>query len=206
MLLALIRDWNYDDQMHFGLGVMDLWMAPTNVEGDENSRDRALFKYIQKMQRMTRPNFSKASVWLWIHDSDVQARQSTNFVKRFMQEYESIYFVYRSSRNEHLNDAKTRAPLAAVYLLFLLKRGDDRTSRLRQNVKAKFVVPSDVPYYSDEGSYNNVKYHVHSSKLRMEFYLELMKLFCRARENFIGIHCGSKYLLEAKISLFVEQS
>ena len=79
---------------------------------------------------MSSPNFSEASVWLWIHKSDVRARQSADFVKQFMPEYESTYFVYRASCNERLNDAKTRAPPTAVYLLFVLKRGDDRANRL----------------------------------------------------------------------------
>ena len=155
--LALSRDWNYDDQPQLGLGVMDLWMAPTNSDGDDNSRDPAFFTYIQRMRRISSPNFSEASVWLWIHESDVRARQSTDFVKRFMPEYESTYSVYRASRNERLNDAKTRAPLAGVYLLFLLRCGDDHASHLRQNVKAEFAVPSDVPYYSEVGRYNEVK-------------------------------------------------
>ena len=92
-----------------------------------------------------------------------------------MPEYESTYFVYHSSRNECLNNAKTRALPAVVYLLFLLKHGDDYASRLRKNVKAEFAAPNDVPYYLDVGRYNKVKYHVHPSKLRIEFHLELMK-------------------------------
>ena len=119
-----------------------------------------------------------------------------------MPEYESTYSVYRASRNERLNDTKTRAPPAAVYLLFLLKRGDDCASRLRQNVKAEFAVLSDVPYYSEVERYNEVKYRVEPSELRMEFYLEIMKLFCRVGENFVGIHCGSKCLLAAKVCHF----
>ena len=152
---------------------------------------------------MSKPNFSEASVWLWIHKSDVRAQQSADFVKRFMPEYESTYFVYCSLRNERLNDTKTRAPPAAVYLLFLLKRGDDCASRLRQNVKAEFSVPSDVPYYLEVGRYNEVKYRVERNKLRMEFYHEIMKLFYRAGENFVGIHCGSKCLLAAKVCHFL---
>ena len=202
MSLALSRDLNYDDQPQLGLGVMDLRMAPTDSDGDDSSRDPTFFTYIKKMRRMTSPNFSEASVWLWIHESDDQARQSADFVKQFMLEYESTYSVYRASRNERLNDAKTRAPPAVVYLLFLLRRGDDRASRLRQNVKAEFAVPSDVPYYSEVGRYNKVKYRVEPSELRMEFYLEIMKLFCRAGENFVGIHCDSKCLLAAKVCLF----
>ena len=124
--LALSRDWNYDNQPQLGLAVMDLRMAPTNSDGDDSPRDPAFFSYIQRMWRMSTPNFSEASVWLWIHQSEVRAHQSADFVP----EYESTYSVYRSSRNEHLNDAKTRTPPAAVYLLFLLKRGDDRVSRL----------------------------------------------------------------------------
>ena len=89
-----------------------------------------------------------------------------------------------------------------MYLFFLLKRGDDRASRLRQNVKAEFAVPSDVPYYSEVERYNEVKYQVEPRELKMEFYLEIMKLFCRAGENFVGIHCGSKCLLAAKVCHF----
>ena len=49
VLLALSRDWNYDIQPQFGLVVMDLRMAPTNVDGDDNSRDPAFFIFIQRM-------------------------------------------------------------------------------------------------------------------------------------------------------------
>ena len=84
MSLALTRDWNYDDQPQFGLGVMDLRLAPTNTDGDDSSRDPAFFTYIQRMRRMSKPNFSEANVWLWIHESNVRARQSADFVKRFM--------------------------------------------------------------------------------------------------------------------------
>ena len=73
-------------------------------------------------------------------------------------------------------------------------------------MKAEFDVLSNVLYYSDVGRYNEVKYRVHSNALRMEFYLELMKLFCRVGENFISIHCNWKCLLAAKVSLFFEQS
>ena len=177
-------------------------MALMTVDQEENSRDCAFFKYIEGMQRMLKPNFSQASVWLWIHASDVQARQSANFVKRYLPEFEAIHSIYWSSRNELLDNAKTCAPPATMYLLFLLKRRDDHTNRLRPNMKAKFNVPSDISYYLDVGRYNKVKYRVYSRELSMKFYLELMKLFCRARENFVGIHCSAKCLLAAKVCLF----
>ena len=48
-----------------------------------------------------------------------------------------------------------------------------------------------------------MKYRVEPGELRMEFYLEIMKLFCSAGENFVGIHCNSKCLLAAKVCHFL---
>ena len=66
---------------------MDLHMAPTIVDGDENSRDPVFFMYIQRMQRISRSSFSHPCVWVWILPSDTQARQSVDFVKRHMPKY-----------------------------------------------------------------------------------------------------------------------
>ena len=71
-------------------------------------------------------------------------------------------------------------------------------------MKAEFAVPSDVPYYSEVGRYNKVKYRVEPIELRMEFYLEIMKLFYRVGENFVGIHCVSKCFLAAKVCHFFQ--
>ena len=120
-------------------------------------------------------------------------------MKQFLPEYESVHSVYWTTKNERLYDAKTQVPPASVFFLFLFKRGDDRASRLRQNVRKEFTIPLDVPYYSDIGRYNEVKYRVYAMELRLEFYFELLSLFCRANENVIGIHCGSKFMLAAKV-------
>ena len=137
---------------------MDLRMAPANADRDANSRDPAFFSYIQRMRKMSKPSLTDPCVWLWVHNSEEGAKQSADFVKRFLPEYESVHSVYRATKNERLDDAKTRAPPASVFFLFLFKRGDDRASRLSQNVRKEFTVPLDVPYYSDVGRYNEVKY------------------------------------------------
>ena len=86
-----------------------------------------------------------------------------------------------------------------MFLLFLFKRGDNRASRLLANVRKEFTAPLDVPYYSDVGHYMEVKYRIHASELRMEFYFQLLQFFCRAGKTIIGIHCGGKFMLAAKV-------
>ena len=150
---------------------------------------------------MLKRAFTDPCVWLWIHSTEERVKQSTAFVRQFLSEFETIQSVYRASKNERLDDAKTHAPPALVHLLFLFKRGDDRASHLRQNVRKEFTVPSDVPYYTDVGRYMEAKYRVYASELRMEFYFELLNLFCRAGENIIGIHSDAKFMLAAKVCL-----
>ena len=197
--LSFLREWNYNGNLVAGFGLMDLRIAPATADRDNDSHDPAFFEFIHKMRRMSKPAFTDPYVWLWIHSSKERAKQSTAFVRQFLLEYETIQSVYRSSKNERLDDAKTRAPSALVHLLFLFKCGDDRASRLHQNVRKEFTVPSDVPYYTDVGRYMEAKYCVCASELRMEFYFELLNLFCKA-EEIIGIHSGAKFMLAAKVS------
>ena len=148
---------------------------------------------------MSKPSLTDPFVWLWVHNFEERAKQSADFVKRFLPEYESVHFVYWATKNERLDDARTRAPPASVFFLFLFKRGDDRASPLRQNVRKEFTIPLDIPYYSDIGRYNEVKYRVYATEVRLEFYFELLSLFYRANENVIGIHCRLKFMLVAKV-------
>ena len=178
---------------------MDLRIAPAIADRDSDSHDSAFFAFIHKIRRMSKPTFTDPYVWLWIHSSEERAKQSTAFVRQFLPKYETIQSVYRSSKNERLNDAKTRAPPAFVYLLFFFKRGDDCASRLRQNVRKEFTVLSDVPYYTDVEWYMEAKYRLYASDLRIEFYFKMLNLFCRAGENIIGIHTGAKFMLAAKV-------
>ena len=178
---------------------MDLRIAPATADRDSDSHDPAFFAFIHKIRRMSKLAFTDPCVWLWIHSLKERAKQSTAFVRQFLPEYETIQSVYRSSKNERLDDTKTRAPPAFIHLLFLFKHGGDCASCLPQNVKKEFTVPSDVPYYTDVGRYMEAKYRLYASKLRMELYFELLNLFCRAGENIISIHSGAKFMLAAKV-------
>ena len=95
---------------------------------------------------MKNPSFTDPSVWLWIQDSEAHANKCKAFAKQWLPAYDVVHSVYRSSKNERLNDTKTRAPSTTVHLVFLLKVNDERATRLRGNVRREFTVPSEIPY------------------------------------------------------------
>jgi hypothetical protein len=86
-----------------------------------------------------------------------------------------------------------------VYLLFLVKKGRTQFEATKKKIKKAYRA-ADVPYYSDSGKYLEVKYRLHNSELRMEFYFELLRTFCKPRDNFLGIYTGSKCMLAAQVN------
>ena len=203
MSLSLLREWSYDEEVVPSFGFIDLRQAPVTADREPGSQDLAFFSYIHRMRRMSKPAFTDPRIWLWVHSSEEHAKMSAEFVKRWLPDFETMHSMYQLSKNERLNDTKTRAPPASVFLLFFFKHGDDRASRLRANVRKEFTVPVDVPYYLDVGRYMEVKYRIYATEMRMEFYFQLLQFFCRAGETIIGIHCGGKFMLAAKVCYWI---
>ena len=143
--LALSRDTSYRAHKVLGFALMDLRNAPINSNSDEERMMPAFYKYVQKMLVMKYPGISDPSVWLWIQDSEARANQCEAFAKQWLLAYDVVHLVYRSSKNERLNNAKTRAPPTTVHLVFLLKVNDERAIRLRGNMRREFTVPLEIP-------------------------------------------------------------
>ena len=175
--LALGSNWRYRSTRSLAFALMDLRNAPVGGDGDSDE----LTSYIDRLsKKMAEPSFSDPSVWLWICPSEVVSKIAEQVVKQLLPEYDVVPSVYISSKNERLYDAKTRAPPSSVYLLFLLKLEDSRADSVRQNVRPLFTVPNNILYYSEYGRYNESKYRLYSSELRMEFYFEILQLFSTA--------------------------
>ena len=105
--LSLLREWSYDEELVLSFCLMDLRQAPITTDREPNSWDPAFFSYIHRMQRMSKPAFTDPHIWLWVHSSEEHVKMSVEFVKRWLPDFETMHSMYRSSKNERLNDAKT---------------------------------------------------------------------------------------------------
>jgi hypothetical protein len=93
------------------------------------------------------------------------------------------------------NSSKAKA---AVHLIFLIKRGSRPKSR---TIPKEFDVP-DIPKWSKAGLYNELEYRIYSTELRMEFYLQILDLFCITRQNVLSIFAGGKVICAAWVRLY----
>ena len=83
-------------------------------------------------------------------------------------------------------------------LLIPSENGDTKNDGLQVKILSEYRVP-DIPYYLEAGKYQELKYRLSSSELRMEFYLDLLFDFCRPGDRFLGVYLGSNCLVAAKV-------
>ena len=82
--------------------------------------------------------------------------------------------------------------------MFMVKKDDTEAVSLRNKILKEYRAP-EVPYYLEPGKYQEQKFRLDSSELRMEFYLELLYNFYRPGDRFLGVYSRSKCLAAAKV-------
>ena len=86
--------------------------------------------------------------------------------------------------------------------MFLVKIGDAKAKSLKVKIWFEYHAPK-VPYHLENGKYLELKYQLHSSELRKEFYLDLLHDLCRLGDNFLGIYTRLMCFMAVKVSLIL---
>jgi hypothetical protein len=116
--------------------------------------------------------------------------------------YAIIQSKYILAKNERLYDQLARKQSADVFLMFLVKKGGRESESLRSKIRGEYHAPN-IPYYVEAGKYQEMKYRVCASELRMEFYLDLFFDLCRLVDRLLGIFTGLKSLVAMKVSIIL---
>ena len=103
--LRLLREWSYDEEVVPSFSLMDLCQAPITSDREPNLREPSFFLYIHRMRRISKSAFIDPRIWLWVHSFEEHAKMSAEFVKQWLPDFESMHSMYRSSKNELLDDA-----------------------------------------------------------------------------------------------------
>ena len=101
-----------------------------------------------------------------------------------------------------LNNITTRATAPNVPLLFLFKKNNSFTNSCRDLVKTKYDTPPNCMYYLDMTKNTEAKWRIEATKLRMEFYLDILRDFAKPEENVLNIYFGAKFMIAAKVHVF----
>ena len=73
---------------------------------------------------------------------------------------------------------------------------------MRGKILSEYRAPN-ILYYLKVKKYQELKYRLSSSELRIEFYLDLLFDFCKFRDRFLGKYPGTKCLVAVKVECFL---
>jgi len=85
-------------------------------------------------------------------------------------------------------------------LLLLIRKGEDRVAKWQKYVKKGYGTFDNI-FYTALRFNTEAKLRVHQSKLKMEFYIDILQSFALKRENVLSMYSGSKFLLATKVRI-----
>jgi hypothetical protein len=192
------RDWIYEPGKRLSFALLDLRDTPGHSVPEDHIKNPYFSLLFAALRSMKTPSISRPAMWLWIVNSANRLAQAAEYARESFTNYTIRESKYIPAKNERLYDGSAWKQLPDVFLLFLVKNNDTEAQGLRGKIPSEYRAP-DIPYYLEVGKYQELKYRLSSSELRMEFYLDLLFDFCKPGDRFLGVNSGSKCLVAAKI-------
>jgi hypothetical protein len=192
------RDWTYEPGKRLSFALLDLRDTPGHNVPEDHVKNPHFSLLFAALRSMKTPSILKPAMWLWIVNSANRLAQAAEYARESFMNCTIRESKYIPAKNERLYDGLARKQSPNVFLLFLVKNDDTEAQGLQGKILSEYRAP-DIPYYLEAGKYQELKYRLSSSELRMEFYLDLLFDFCRPGDRFLGVYSGSKCLVATKV-------
>jgi hypothetical protein len=178
------------------LGIIDLRDTPGHMNKTDSTRTPYFQYFMQRFTLLQNPGLHDPPVWLWISKTTERHAQVIHYVEGHMKDYvltSSTYYIHPNERL-YANEAKGKGKHREVHLAFLLKKGVSLPKP-----DSMYVTPR-IDYYTEPHKYNESQFSLSDRELRMEFYLDIMELFCSPGDSVYCLFGGAKTMHAANVS------
>ncbi len=192
------RDWE-EHKNDLKLMVIDFRNIPGFTQAKKSIVDSPYFEeFMQTFERQDQPSMTDPPIHMWIagyKDAEILVKAYAN-LPRFRDVYDISYSEYEPSKFERLQDVSVTNKLAKepVFLLFLVKKDISG----RYSVPSQFMYP-ETSIFTKPRRYDELEYRIYSSELRMEFYLNVLRIFCGAVDMVVTLFAGTKMMCAAMV-------
>lgn len=182
------------------LGIIDFRLIPGAVSKGKSSTGKPFFEtFMGVFSDQTEPALNDLPCWLFICGNESDYLEVVAFAtdpKYIGLGYELVESVYIPAANERLggHPAKSKEALEHVRLLFLI----GKRIRLAAAPKSTYTAPAHL-IYEKPRRYNEIEYSMFPNELRMEFYLEVINLFCDPLESIFLLYTGAKAVVASVV-------
>jgi hypothetical protein len=200
--MMLGRDWTYEMGRRLFLAIMDLRETPGHNVAQDHVKQAYFHLLMSTLLTLKHSSMSMPAIWVWIVNSPNRLTQAVEYAGLNFMSYAIIQSKYIPAKNERLYDQSAHKQSADVFLMFFVKKGDKEAEHLRSKIRGEYCAP-DIPYYVEAEKYQEMKYRLCASELRMEFYLDLIFDLCRLGDRLLGIFTGSKCLVAMQVCIIL---
>ena len=156
--------------------------------------------FMKLMSKHGKPMLTDLPAWLFIcRDDDaylqVEAFLLTPSVVEKFNLYPSEYIPAPFERLRGYS-AKSKLATSNVRLLFLINNEMEHPPA----VKKQYQAPQHVVYEKPQ-KYNELEYSMYPIKLRMEFYIRILDMFCERGDSVFELFCGTKLMVASLVSV-----
>ena len=182
------------------LAVLDFWRVPGFAAKESSTfQDPYFQQFFVMFMQSNCPNINEPPNWLWIcgNKETELAIHNLSGHDMLIAKYVRKFSTYIPAKFERLEDlpATHRNARAPISLMFLIRHVDKN----RINIPEEFEAPN-TSVYTKPRKYQELEYRDQPSELRMEFYLQLLDLFCRPRDIIYSVFNGTKILCTGLVS------
>ena len=181
-----------------GLAVVDLRELPGVEDALPDEKSTPYFYSVMAaFEKRATPLFAEVKRWLFISGSESHRLQTMEFVNSHgaFKSLHVDFANYHPTKFERLGDLSAGQATRKVILTFL----QDVDCHDHMEIRPDFF-PPESPVYTKPHGYNELEYRVYNTELRMEFYLWLMRKFCRPGGALLSIFGGGKITCAVVVS------
>ncbi|KAG0596240.1 hypothetical protein M758_UG236000 [Ceratodon purpureus] len=190
-------------------GIIDFRFLPTYKTRQNYTLENPFFmEFFNMIEEYGQPQFNDVRHWLLICGDDEDFAQVLTWVERnTLSGRRRVPSEYLPAPNERLggHPPKSRIAMEPVKLLFLIDDNLLENEVSTPEPLSEYRTP-DHPLYKDNRKFNERRYAMYPSELRMEFYLQVLDTFCSTGVAVYQLYAGTKSLIAAamlSISSFV---
>ena len=184
--------------MRLGFGVVDMRELPGVEDALPSAKSIPYFySVLVALEKQRSPLFAEVKRWIFICTDKDQRLHAMNFVESHgaFNSLHVDFSDYCPGKFERLGDAVVGRATKIFILTFL----QDTDARAHIQIPTDFYPPETL-VYNKPHSYNELEYRVYNTELRMEFYLWVVRKFCRPRGSILSIFGGGKITCAAMVS------
>ncbi|KAG0594496.1 hypothetical protein M758_UG082500 [Ceratodon purpureus] len=185
-------------------GIIDFRFLPTYKTRQNYTLENPFFmEFFNMIEEYGQPQFNDVRHWLLICGDDEDFAQVLTWVERnTLSGRRRVHSEYLPAPNERLggHPPKSRIAMEPVKLLFLIDDNLLENEVSTPEPLSEYRTP-DHPLYKDNRKFNERRYAMYPSELRMEFYLQVLDTFCNTGVAVYQLYAGTKSLIAAAMLL-----